>query len=256
MLVKYANGTEDVTKPDVLQVVDTAFSDDLMTFATIDPSWNPNLEVGVVLETKSGYQFTLNFNKKYPELVFPEETTAIYAKCGDLIPIIDNVKLDNVGSKYVNPVITIGSGPKEQDIGTVTVDENGALVEPKITKKILGFVKPVVVDRGFSGQAPTGNGGKLVPTYAYNGPRQIKESNILGLQTYIDCVGHPMLVGEVEEETVDTLDSTTTTTTVTPSTPTNTDTTTTNPVTTPVNPSTPSTPSTPCLLYTSDAADE
>ena len=242
MLVQYANGTVDPTKPDVLQVVDTNFSNDLMTFATIDPSWNINLESGVILETKSGYQFTLNFNQKYPELVFPEEATAIYAKCGDLIPIIDNVKMENVGSKYVNPVITIGAGSKEQEIGTVTVDENGSLVEPKITKKVLGFVKPTVIDRGLSGQPPTGNGGKLIPIYAYNGPRQIKESNILPLQTYIDCVGHPMLVGEVTEETTETLDSSTT---VTPSTPTNTDTTTTNPVTTPVNPSTPSNPTPP-----------
>jgi len=245
MLVQYADGTVDPTKPDVMQVVDTNFSADLMTFATIDPSWNINLESGVILETKSGYQFTLNFNQKYPELVFPEEATAIYAKCGDLIPIIDNVKMENVGSKYVNPVIVIGAGSKEQEIGTVTVDENGSLVEPKINKKVLGFVKPTIIDRGLSGQPPTGNGGKVIPIYAYNGPRQIKESNILPLQTYIDCVGHPMLVGEVKEETTETLDSTTTTTTVTPSTPTNTDTTTTNPVTTPVNPSTPSTPSNP-----------
>ena len=54
----------------------------------------------------------------------------------------------NVGNNYVNPVITIGSGAKEQVIGTYTVDNHGKLVEPTITNKVLGFVKPKIRDLG------------------------------------------------------------------------------------------------------------
>ena len=48
--------------PDVLQVVDTDYSDDDMLIATIDPSFNPNFVAGLQLKTKSGHEFTLNFN--------------------------------------------------------------------------------------------------------------------------------------------------------------------------------------------------
>ena len=135
----------------------------------------------------------MNFSSKTPELVVPGIAKAVYAKCGDLIPIIDSVITDNVGNKYINPVITIGNGDKEQVIGTYTTDKDGKLVEPNITTKVLGFVKPKIRDLGTADQRATGTGGLLSPIYSFNGPRQVKETGILELQTYVDCVGHPML---------------------------------------------------------------
>ena len=76
---------------------------------------------------------------------------------------------------------------------------------PTITKTVLGFVKPVIEDS-------EGTGAKLSVVYEYSGPREIKESNILQLQTYIDCVGHPMIT--TQETITDTATTTTTTTTV------------------------------------------
>ena len=73
------------------------------------------------------------------------------------------------------------------------MDDSGRLVEPKITAKVLGFVKPKVRDAGTSTTPASGSGADLAPIYSYSGPRQIKETGILDLQTYIDCVGHPML---------------------------------------------------------------
>ena len=58
---------EQVTigNPDVLQVVDTDYSDDTMLIATIDPSFNPNFVVGLQLQTKSGHEFTLTLIKSF-----------------------------------------------------------------------------------------------------------------------------------------------------------------------------------------------
>ena len=58
------------------------------------------VEVGMVLRTKDKYEFTLNFDYKFPELVVPGDAKAIYANCGDLIPIIDTIKTTNVGGGY------------------------------------------------------------------------------------------------------------------------------------------------------------
>ena len=193
MLKKTADGVEDPTTPDLLQVVDIDYDDSHIMIATIDPKYNAQFEIGMTLMTKSRHEFVLNFKDKRPELIVPGNAKAVYANCGDLIPVIDNVKTINVGTNYVNPVITIGTGAKEKVIGTYTVDDQGRLVEPKITAKVLGFVKPKVRDAGTSTTPAAGSGADLAPIYSYAGPRKVKETGILELQTYIDCVGHPML---------------------------------------------------------------
>ena len=193
MLVSDANGVVDETSPDILQVIDVDHTPTHIQIATIDPNDNPKFEIGMTVKTKKGHQFVLNFQNKTPELVVPGQAKAVYANCGDLIPIIDNIVTENVGKNYVNPVITIGSGDKEQVIGEYTTDKDGKLVEPNITTKVLGFVKPKVRDLGTTTQRARGTGGLLSPIYSFNGPRQVKETGILELQTYVDCVGHPML---------------------------------------------------------------
>jgi len=193
MLVSDANGVVNETSPDILQVIDVDHTPTHIQIATIDPKDNSKFEIGMTVKTKKGHQFVLNFQNKTPELVVPGQAKAVYANCGDLIPIIDNIVTENVGKNYVNPVITIGSGDKEQVIGEYTTDKDGKLVEPNITTKVLGFVKPRVRDLGTTTQRARGTGGLLSPIYSFNGPRQVKETGILELQTYVDCVGHPML---------------------------------------------------------------
>ena len=193
MLVSDASGVVDETSPDILQVIDVDHTPTHIQIATIDPKDNSKFEIGMTVKTKKGHQFVLNFQNKTPELVVPGQAKAVYANCGDLIPIIDNIVTENVGKNYVNPVITIGSGDQEQVIGEYTTDKDGKLVEPNITTKVLGFVKPRVRDLGTTTQRARGTGGLLSPIYSFNGPRQVKETGILELQTYVDCVGHPML---------------------------------------------------------------
>ena len=244
---------------DVLQVVDVDYDTDHILIATIDPSFNPRLTVGLDLQTKSGHQFVLNFNRKFPTLVIPPNATAIYAKCGDVIPKLDDINIVNVGTNYVNPIITIGTGSKKRQIGSATKDSKGRLVKATVTEPVLGFVKPVVEDKGLPGQAGTGTGGLLSVVYTYSGPREIKENNILPLKQYIDCVGHPMIKSAIEEEETGLTDTgfnlvDGSDTSITDDTSSDTVTTTptvADPVSTPVNqptqqtPSTPSTPSTP-----------
>ena len=193
MLSKTAAGVEDPTNPDILEVVDTDHDDNNILIATIDPKFNPQFEVGTELMTKDKHKFILNFQRKFPDLIVPGRAKAVYANCGDLIPVMNDIKPINVGRKYVNPVITIGNGAKEQVIGTFSVDAKGRLVEPTITNKVLGFVKPKIRDLGTPDQPARGTGGSIAVTYAYTGPRKIRETGMLDLQTYIDCVGHPML---------------------------------------------------------------
>ena len=221
--------------PDVLQVVDTDYSDEDMLIATIDPSFNSNFVAGLQLKTKSGHEFTLNFNKKFPTLIIPQDAKALYANCSDIIPKLDEVKLVNVGTDYKDPIITIGVGDKQQQIGTATTDKDGKLISVNIDTPVLGFVKPEVIDS-------QGTGARLSTSYIYTSPREIKETNVLPLTQYIDCVGHPMIKYEEDDEDtslqdsgfnlVDGQDTTTTTDgdTTTVSTPTVAD-----PVTTPVN---------------------
>ena len=152
------------------------------------------------LVTKSGHEFILNFNNKFPVLVMTQEAKALYANCSDIIPKVDEIKIINVGREYVNPVITIGTGTKRREIGTLTKDSNGRLIKADLTESILGFVKPEVEDLGTSGQEPTGNGGRLSVIYDFTSPREIRENNLLPLTQYIDCVGHPMIKSMKEDE--------------------------------------------------------
>ena len=193
MLVSDADGTTYENTPDILQVVNVDHDSGKIQIATIDPSDSARIEVGMTVKTKSNFKFVINFDSKYPELIVPGVAKAVYANCGDLVPLIDSVKTVNVGKNYVNPIITIGTGDKEQQIGTFSTDDQGRLVEPNITTKILGFVKPRIRDVGTPTQRARGSGGLISPIYSFSGPREIKESGILELQTYVDCVGHPML---------------------------------------------------------------
>ena len=186
--------------PDILQVVDLDYNDDSILLATIDPKDNPNITVGLLLKTKSGHEFTLNFNKKFPTLVIPPNAKALYAKCGDIIPKIDEINIINVGTNYENPVITIGTGEDKKQIGTATTDSDGRLIKVDVTESVLGFVKPVIEDS-------QGTGAKLSVVYAYTSPRELKENNLLPLTQYVDCVGHPMIKSAIEDEEQELVDS-------------------------------------------------
>ena len=237
--------------PDILQVVDTDYDDEHILLATIDPTFNSQLQVGMQLRTKSKHEFVLNYDRKFPTLVIPQGAKALYAGCSDIIPKVDKLSIINVGTGYTNPVITIGVGDKKKKIGSATVDSQGRLITATVTEPILGFVKPVLEDA-------TGTGGLLSVVYTYTSPREIRENNVLPLTQYIDCVGHPMIKSIIEEEELsltdnafNLVDSSVDETNVTNTTVAQqTQQTLTDPVSTPVNqdttqPSAPSTPSTP-----------
>ena len=189
-LVAYADGTEDTTNPDVMQVVDVEYSESQMLIATVDKSFEPNVKIGMKLKTKSNYEFVLNFSEKFPDLVVPPEAKAIYANCGDLIPVAKEIQPINVGKDYKEPVITIGIGKDEKEIGTADVNEKGQIINPQLTEKVLGFAAPKVKDK-----SATGGGAVVVLIYDYAGPIKVKEilAELPTSQTYIDCVGHPMI---------------------------------------------------------------
>ena len=189
-LVSYADGTEDTTNPDVMQVVDVEYSETQILIATVDKSFEPNVEIGMKLKTKTNYEFVLNFSEKFPDLVVPPEAKAIYANCGDLIPVAKEIQPINVGKDYKEPVITIGVGKDEKEIGKADVDEKGQIINPVLTEKVLGFAAPKVKDKG-----ATGGGAVVVLIYDYAGPIKVKEilAALPTSQTYIDCVGHPMI---------------------------------------------------------------
>ncbi len=191
-LISYADGTVDSTKPEVMQVVDTDYDDNNMVIATLDPSWHVNVENGMVLQTVSGDTFTLNYFEKYADLVVPDDAKAVYAECGDLIPVVEEVKPINVGTGYKKPIITIGTGPDKKKIGDYTIDDQGRLVKPVLTEKIFGFVTAKVEDT----EGGQGAGATVILGYSYAGPIKIREQ-ILGLDSYIDCVGHPALEKQV-----------------------------------------------------------
>ena len=161
-LVSYADGTEDTTNPDVMQVVDVQYSDTHILIATIEKSFEPNIKVGMQLKTQSGYTFTVNFSEKFPDLVVPPDAKAVYASCGDLIPVVQAVQTINVGKDYKEPIITIGKGAKEKQIGTADVDDKGQILTPVITETVLGFVAPKVKDKG-----GTGGGAVVALTYQF-----------------------------------------------------------------------------------------
>ena len=237
--------------PDILQVVDTDYDDEHILLATIDPTFNSQLQVGMQLRTKSKHEFVLNYDRKFPTLVIPQDAKALYAGCSDIIPKVDKLSIINVGTGYTNPVITIGVGDKKRKIGSATVDSQGRLITATATEPILGFVKPMLEDA-------TGTGGLLSVVYTYTSPREIRENNVLPLTQYIDCVGHPMIKSIIEDEeagltdtSFNLVDSSVDETNVTNTTVAQqTQQTLTDPVSTPVNqdttqPSAPSTPSTP-----------
>ena len=201
---EYIEQVTTTGNPDILQVADTDYDEDHILLATIDPEFNPNLEVGLNLRTKSGHEFVLNFDRKFPTLVIPQDAKALYSKCGDIIPKIDAINIVNVGTNYVDPIITIGTGTKKQEIGTATPDSQGRLIKTTLTKQVLGFVKPVVEERLANG---TGTGAQLSVVYTYTSPRQLKENNILPLTQYVDCVGHPMIKSTIEDEDASLTDS-------------------------------------------------
>ena len=201
---EYIEQVTTTGNPDILQVVDTDYDDSSILIATIDPAFNTNLVVGLTLKTKSGHEFILNFNNKFPTLVIPQGAKALYAKCGDIIPKVDEINIVSVGTDYVNPIITIGTGAKKKQIGTATTDKDGKLVKAVVTESVLGFVKPVVEEKLAAG---TGTGGSLSVVYAFTSPREIKENNILPLTQYIDCVGHPMIKSAIEDEEAGLTDS-------------------------------------------------
>ena len=237
--------------PDILQVVDTDYDDEHILLATIDPTFNSQLQVGMQLRTKSKHEFVLNYDRKFPTLVIPQDAKALYAGCSDIIPKVDKLSIINVGTGYTNPVITIGVGDKKRKIGSATVDSQGRLITATATEPILGFVKPMLEDA-------TGTGGLLSVVYTYTSPREIRENNVLPLTQYIDCVGHPMIKSIIEDEeagltdtSFNLVDSSVDETNVTNTTVAQqTQQTLNDPVSTPVNqdttqPSAPSTPSTP-----------
>ena len=201
---EYIEQVTTTGNPDILQVVDTDYDDSNILIATIDPAFNTNLVVGLPLKTKSGHEFILNFNNKFPTLVIPQGAKALYAKCGDIIPKVDEINIVSVGTDYVDPIITIGTGAKKKQIGTATTDKDGKLVKAVVTESVLGFVKPVVEEKLAAG---TGTGGSLSVVYAFTSPREIKENNILPLTQYIDCVGHPMIKSAIEDEEAGLTDS-------------------------------------------------
>ena len=180
-LVKTADGVVSESQPDVLQVDDFNYKGSgKITLATIDPADKDLIRPGMVVRTAEGYEFTINFDKKYLDFFIPPTATAIYAGCPDLIPILGDIRINNVGSGYTDPKIYVG----DEEIGSVTVDEQGRLLKPTINKKAVGFVEPTIED-------PTGGGANLSPVYSYAGPESVKD--VLELQSYIDCVGHPAL---------------------------------------------------------------
>jgi hypothetical protein len=180
-LVKDAAGNVSETQPDIMQVDDFNYKGTgKISLATIDPEDFSKIQPGMVLRTADGYEFTLNFTETFVDFFIPPDSTAIYAGCLDLIPILEDIRISNVGEGYTDPKIVVDG----EEVGYVTVDDRGRLLKPTITKKAIGFVTPEIED-------PNGGGAAVSSVYSYTGPIRIKE--LLPLQNYIDCVGHPAL---------------------------------------------------------------
>ena len=178
-LVKDSEGNVSETQPDILQIDDLDYEGTgIITAATIDFDERAQIKPGMVLRTDNGYEFTLNFTKSFIDLFIPVDATAVYSGCLDLIPVLEDVRVVNVGRDYTDPKIFID----DEEVGSVTVDTRGRLLKPTLSKKALGYVTLEIRD-------PTGGGAKLVPNYNFTGPEKLK--TILPLEQYIDCVGHP-----------------------------------------------------------------
>ena len=162
----------------ILQIMDFNYNNtNKVALATLDK--NAYVPSGLKLQTSGGtYMFELNPDQVFFDLAIPENATALYANCDDIIPVLDTIDITNVGKGYVDPKIKVG----DEEIGTVSVDTQGRLLTPIITTKTIGFMRPVIED-------PNGYGARIIPTYQYVGPSKFSE--IFESQSYIDCVGHP-----------------------------------------------------------------
>ena len=67
----------------------------------------------------------------------PENTTAIYAGCLDLIPTLAELIPDNVGKGYTKPVIKVG----DEEIGDAETDKDGRITRINVPKTI-GYIRP------------------------------------------------------------------------------------------------------------------
>ena len=162
----------------ILQIMDFNYNNtNKVALATLDK--NAYVPSGLKLQTSGGtYMFELNPDQVFFDLAIPENATALYANCDDIIPVLDTIDVTNVGKGYKEPKIKVG----DEEIGDISVDTQGRLLTPTITTKTIGFMQPRIVD-------PEGFGARIVPTYQYVGPSKFNE--IFESQSYIDCVGHP-----------------------------------------------------------------
>jgi hypothetical protein len=182
-LIETAAGAKDPTQPDVLQVYDMDYNGEgKIAVATINPTFGEDLQPGLIVATKDGVEIKINFTKKFTDLVVPPTATAIYAGCSDLIPVLENLKPVNVGSKYTDPKVYIGIEDEKKEIGDAEVDEQGKITKVKLNQPVIGFSKPYIEDE-------TGSGAKVIGVYDYVGPIKLKEK--LGpSMSYIDCVDY------------------------------------------------------------------
>ena len=162
----------------ILQIMDFNYNNtNKVALATLDK--NAYIPPGLKLQTSGGtYMFELNPDQVFFDLAIPENATALYANCDDIVPVLDTIDITNVGKGYKEPKIYVG----DEEIGDISVDTQGRLLTPTITTKTIGFMQPRIVD-------PEGFGARIVPTYQYVGPSKFTE--IFESQSYIDCVGHP-----------------------------------------------------------------
>lgn len=167
----------DPNKP-FMQVMEFNYNNSsLVGIATLDK--NQSVPAGVTLYTAgNAYKFTLNPKEVFYDLAIPANAVALYAGCPDLIPVLDQIDVTNVGSGYTDPKIVVG----DEEIGIIGTDKKGRLLEPVINVKAVGNVRPTIKD-------PTGFGAEIVPTYSYVGPTKFKE--VYTVNEYVDCVGHP-----------------------------------------------------------------
>ena len=162
----------------IMQIIEFDYDNTgYIALATLDK--NDFIPDGLGLQTAGGkHKFTLNPIKSFYDLAIPGDAVALWANCSDLMPVLDTVELVNVGKGYKAPIIKVG----KEEIGTVSVDKDGRLLQPSISVKAVGFVRPTIEDA-------EGFGAEIVPTYNYVGPTKFQE--IYSSQSYIDCVGNP-----------------------------------------------------------------
>ena len=190
-LIETADGNKNPEQPDILQVYDLDYEGmGKIAVATIDPTYGADLQPGLIVATKDNTEIKINFSQKFTDLIVPIGATAVYAGCSDLIPVLENIKTVNVGSKYTNPKVYIGIEDGKKEIGDAEVDEQGRITKVKLSQPVLGFSRPYIED-------DTGSGAKVIGVYDYVGPIKLKQK--LGTSTsYIDCVDHKYrLVGYV-----------------------------------------------------------